>query len=124
MTLETDKGKMGCWKPELFPLLEGSSQINVEIEQKGAYTNIVGVQGGTPVFKETPIFKPSQTSPSRDHSIVSQVFVKCANDQLIATIEKFGSEELETFNGVSFLRQAISELYSAYKYSLELLDGN
>jgi len=70
-------------------------------------------------FAPTPVFK---SEPSRDHSIVAQVFTKCANEQLVETINKFGSEELEGFDARLFLVEAIGELHGAYKHALSLLE--
>ena len=72
---------------------------------------------------ERDFVKPVSREKSREHSIVAQVFTKCANEQLVEFMSKTGEAELEDFNGEAFLKASVNELHAAYKHALGLLEA-
>lgn len=103
------------------PPCSAAKKASYEAKKLGG--NIGGnVDLSKPVIMEAaPVFK---SQPSRDHSIVAQVFVKEASAQLIATMALLDTDALADFSSEGFMKHAINELHEAYNHALELLDGN
>jgi len=74
-----------------------------------------------PVFQNNTAVVSNE--PSRGNSIVAQVFVKCANEQLVGYMKTLTVDELGDLNTKNFLKTVINELHEAYKYGLTLLEN-
>ena len=86
LVIETDKGKFGCWNPQLFDQLDVYQKYKVLIEQNDKYKNIIGVI--EKLGKTETKFEP-------DNSKMASVCVSYAKD--LAVAGKINLEQIGEF---------------------------
>lgn len=100
--------------------------VSVELKTKGDFTNIRACDytaglPGVPIVQPSVTNAPSNLMSAKDASIVAQVCVKEANNNLCAMIAS--GVELEANKYGEFLCENVKELVGAYKFALSELNG-
>lgn len=89
LRIKTDKGWMSCWRGELFNKLPQSGKVNVEIERKGDFYNITGIDTRASVNESKAIDEKWEKIRDEKREDIHELNAKIlAKDILIAGYNK------------------------------------
>lgn len=101
------------WNQEIFSYFFEGSEIDVVVEIKGKYKNIVAVNEGTvqvePTFKQSVQYPSSKPSNGKDDDIKFEVSKKIAGNLLSAAIT---AKELNLSDAVDMFKEVVQKIDS------------